>query len=229
MRMIEVHMWQKLAAQGREEFQNTSALDQRMLELEAALDALCLDFARVGSNQEMSGLERARQLRAKPVDHGKSLYECLNQLIHYWYCCAAGKHLMTCGCTALVMHPTAENSGSKEKHTFDLEACASDGAHVIAEVFCVSEALWPAKMRKTLKKVLAAEGNPHRLIFYNLEAKPTYPTKKAGVYIFGVEIGSGAVSPVCCTDPRRRIGLWRGDPVPIPSRGSRFSCDGPDQ
>jgi hypothetical protein len=22
-------------------------------------------------------------------------YECLNQLIHYWYCCAAGKHLTT--------------------------------------------------------------------------------------------------------------------------------------
>lgn len=206
-------MWQVLAAHGRQEFQNACELDHRMRELEAALDALCLDFARVSSNQAMSGLERARQLRAKPIDHGKSLYECLNQLIHYWYCCAAGKHLMSCGCTALVMHPTAENSGSKEQHTFDLDACVSNGGHVIAEVFCVSEALWPQKMSKTIKKVLKADGDPHHLIFYNGEAKPAYPTKKAGIYIFAIDAGSGAVSPVFCTDPRRLTDLWPGDPV----------------
>jgi hypothetical protein len=152
-------------------------------------------------------------------------YECLNQLIHYWYCCAAGKHLITCGGIALVMHPTAENSGSKEKHTFDLSAYASDGGHAIAELFCVSAALWPEKMRKTIKKVLKADSDPHRLIFYNQEAKSAYPTKKAGVYIFAIDVGPGAVSPGCCTDPRRLADLWPGDPVSISIGRARVNSD----
>jgi hypothetical protein len=52
--MIEAPMWQVLAARGRQKFQNTSELDQRMGDLEAALDALCVDFAGVSSNREMS-------------------------------------------------------------------------------------------------------------------------------------------------------------------------------
>jgi hypothetical protein len=219
-------MWQVLATHGRQEFQSVSELEQRMRNLESALDDLCLDVARVSSDQKMSGLERARQLRAKPVDEGKSLYECLNQLIHYWYCCAAGKYLMTCGCTKLVMHPTAENSGSKGEHAFNLGAYTGDGTRVIAEVFCVSEALWQAKMRKTIKKVLEAGNEPHRVIFYNREAKLVYPTRKAGVYIFAIDVASGGgVSPICCTEPRRLIDLWPGDPVSAPKGRSRADSD----
>ena len=202
-------MWQDVASHGRQEFQNLADLEIRMEEVERALTALCLGFAKVSSDTLRSGLVRALDLRAKPArKKGKSLYEGLNQLIHYWYCCAAAKYLLAQGCIELVVHPTGHDSGSKETPNYDIAAKTSDGMSLIAEVFCVSSGLFNSKVGKTLEKFDKADDTVHRIIFHNQVDGRTLGARSRELYVFSIEAESGQVTPVLCTESRPRLHFW---------------------
>jgi hypothetical protein len=186
-----------------------------MTEVERGLEQLCTAISATAGRQDLSGIERARSLRSKPTKGGKSLYECLNQLIHYWYCCAAASHLLQLGYTELDMRPTAEESTSNNKNSFDIRACHPTGVRVVGEVFCVSSALWPEKVRKTASKLMKAPSRSRRLIYYNLEAKETYGAERKGLFFLGVAAPKGGVQLVCSTETRFLPGI---SPNNLPQR-----------
>lgn len=200
-------MWQELAKHGVQSFATATSARKRMAEVERGLGELCTAIASVAARRDLSGIERARSLRAKPTSGGKSLYECLNQLIHYWYCCAAASYLLRLGYGDLLTRPTAEESTSDENDAFDILASHPDGVTIVGEVFCVSSGLWPIKMKKTARKLSAAPPNSLRLIFYNLEVKEAYRAKRQGLFFFGIGAPAGDVELVCSTDQRKLPGI----------------------
>lgn len=197
-------MWQALSAHGVQTFATDTEVLARAHELEHALSELCLTISKETGNVSTSGLERARALRTKPLAGGKSHYECINQLIHYWYCCAAATHLLRNGFTSLTMRPTGHDNatdlGDDERPTgpYDIEARHCQTGTFAGEVFCVSKALWAQKMTKTRAK-LAYSSASIRAIFYNTEAKPTYKPKMQRLVVFGIESLSGTVREIAST------------------------------
>lgn len=185
-------MWQALAAHGVQRFQTEAEVLVRRRELDGALSELCLAISRETGDLSAPGLQRALALRAKPAAGGKSHYECINQFIHYWYCCAAAGHLLGLGWVDLVMRPTGHDNTAEGADAFDVEATHPALGRITGEVFCVSPALWAQKMAKTRAK-LARSNAPIRAAFYNLEAKESYRPKMERLKIFGVEMRSGVV------------------------------------
>jgi hypothetical protein len=167
------------------------------------LEQVCNELARVVSDQGMPALQRIRSLRSKSQGGHKSLYECLNQLTHYWYCCVAARHLFSLGCTGIRMRPTGADNHAVEGDAFDVVAIHPSGERVFAEVFCVSPSLWQTKVSSTVKKLNAWPTNALRVIYYNLECKPSYRTNSAGFHFFGITAPAGEVQLVCSTDLRR--------------------------
>lgn len=199
--------WQQLASQGRCPFASLAEIQSRMAQIETALDGLCAEIVTVVGGVG-AALMRARALRIKPAEPShKSLYECLNQIIHYWYCCAAGRHLIEHGYTQLWMRPTAADSNPAGEVGYDIQAQSPDGIQIIGEVFCVSEGLWPQKMKDTYKKLSDDKSEARRLIFYNCEAKQHYKAKRAGAYFLTIAAPSGDVSLACATDSRPLAGV----------------------
>jgi hypothetical protein len=197
-------MWQALSAHGVQTFATNAEIAARAQELEHALSELCLTISRETGDVSTSGLERARALRSRPDVGGKSHYECINQLIHYWYCCAAAKHLLRKGFTSLTMRPTGHDNatdlGDDERTSgpYDLEARHYRLGTLAGEVFCVSGALWPQKMAKTRAK-LASSSASVRAVFYNVEAKPNYSPQMERLVVFGIESPSGTVREIAST------------------------------
>jgi hypothetical protein len=187
-------MWQEFARHGLQTFADEGELRTRINQLDSATGELCDSIAQAASRLDLQGIERAVSLRSKPSGGGKSLYECLNQLIHYWYCCAGGLHLFGLGYVTVQMRPTAEDNVSAEGGAYDLVAFSPSKPTVDAEVFCVSKALWPTKMSKTLKKLESAPSEHLRFIYYNLESKPTYRSKRDGISFYGISSPSTAVT-----------------------------------
>lgn len=204
-------MWQELSKHGVQHFSTSTASRERMAEVERALAQLCTAIAAKAGRQDQPGIERAISLRTKPATGGKSLYECLNQLIHYWYCCAAASHLLQLGYTELHARPTAADNTSNDNDAFDLKARHPDGISVVGEVFCVSPVLWPEKVRKTAANLMKAPPDSLRLIYYNREAKETYGAKRQGLFFFGIEASTGDVKLVCSTDKRVLPGIVSPD------------------
>lgn len=199
-------MWQDLAAHGIQPFGNPSQVDTRVREVEQALGQVCGAIAAAAAGSG-TGLERARSLRAKPAAGGKSLYECLNQLIHYWYCCAAARHLLTWDYSDVEIRPTGTDNRSNDKDAVDVSGTAPTGVEILGEVFCVSTSLWPEKLRKSYNKLMKPDSDARRLIFYNLDAKPKYDAKKRpGAYFLSINT-SGAIALACPTDPRPLTGI----------------------
>lgn len=213
-------MWQQLAKHGVQPFSTDTAVRARMTEVEQGLAELCTAIATAAARKDLSGIERARSLRAKPADGGKSLYECLNQLIHYWYCCAAASHLLRLGYTELRTRPTAEENASDDNDAFDVVASHPDGIFVVGEVFCVSSGLWPIKVKKTAAKLMKAPTDSFRLVYYNREAKDPYRARRQGLLFFGVSAPTGEVELVCSTDKRGLPGIAPRHPLKqMPSGG----------
>src|SRR4051794_37424660 len=125
-------MWQELSSHGVQPFSNLDAALGRKAEVEAALASLCSAIALAAGDRAKAGIERARAIRARPVGGGKSLYECLNQLVHYWYCCAGAAHLLRSGYVDIRTRPTAEDSVSDTNDAFDIVARHPDGVSVVA-------------------------------------------------------------------------------------------------
>ena len=164
-------MWQDLSGHGVQVFAVREEVAVRAQELETALSALCLTISREIGNTNSSGLERARALRSRPDAGGKSHYECINQLIHYWYCCAAAAHLLCAGYGRVTMRPTGHDNVPDQEvemiagGPYDIEARHPRLGTITAEVFCVSEALWPQKMNKTRAKLTGSPGrHPRRVL-----------------------------------------------------------------
>lgn len=190
-------MWQKLSAEGKLQLRSSTSVEQKFASLEKALSELCIVISRETGNTALSGFERARALRSKPDAGGKSHYECINQLIHYWYCCAGATYLFGKGFRNLIMRPTGHDNVSGDdtgEGPFDLEADHPIHGRLVAEVFCVSQGLWPEKMRKTRIK-LSASSAEIRCIFYNSEAKPSYRPKTEWLIILGVD-AKRAIRPI---------------------------------
>jgi len=200
-------MWQELAKHGVQFFETDTSVRERISELERALAELCTAIAAAAGRHDLSGIERARSLRARPTNGGRSLYECLNQLIHYWYCCAAASYLLRLGYCDLRMRPTAEESTSDHNDAFDVLASHPDGVKIVGEVFCVSSGLWPMKVKKAVTKLMSAPPDFLRLIFYNREAKETYRARRQDIYFLGVGAPMGDVELVCATDGRVLPGI----------------------
>ena len=194
-------MWQQLAAHGLQTFASVEAIEARAAELEKALASLCLVISAETGNVNVSGLQRARDLRSKPSTGGKSHYECINQLIHYWYCCAAARFLLQSGCRDLKMRPTAHDNMSdpdskRSGDPSDVEACHRALGQICAEVFCVSPSLWNQKMADTRKKLRGSTA-AIRAAFYNVDAKPAYKAKMQGFVVFGIHSPTGQVDEIC--------------------------------
>lgn len=194
--------WQLLAGHGVQEIASADAIARRLQEVEAGLEQICNELARVVSDQEMPPLQRIRSLRSKPQVGHKSLYECLNQLTHYWYCCVAARHLISIGCTGIRMRPTGADNHAVEGDAFDIVASHPSGARVLAEVFCVSPSLWQAKVANTVSKLKTWPTDALRVVYYNHECKPIYRTKSTGFHFFGVTAPTGEVQLICSTDQR---------------------------
>jgi hypothetical protein len=195
--------WQLLAGHGVQDIACADAIARRLQEVEAGLEQVCNQLARVVSDQDMLPLQRIRSLRSKPqIDH-KSLYECINQLTHYWYCCVAAQHLISLGCTDVRMRPTGTDSHSAEGDAFDVVASHPSGTRVIAEVFCVSPSLWQTKVANTVAKLKSWPNDALRLVYYNQECKPSFRPKSTGFHFFGITAPTGEVQLVCSTDQRR--------------------------
>lgn len=79
-------------------------------------------------------------------------------------------------------------------------------ATVLAEVFCVSKALWPQKMHKT-RKILNTSSAPARFIYYNREAKESYSPKMERLGIFGVTATTGEVKQIFARFDRQVPGV----------------------
>lgn len=189
--------WQVLSAEGKLQLRSSADVELKFAALEQALSELCMVISRETGNTVLSGFDRARALRSKPDAGGKSHYECINQLIHYWYCCAAAKYLFDKGFENLVMRPTGHDNVAEDEATegpFDLEADHPEHGRLVAEVFCVSQGLWAEKMRKTRSK-LSKSSAEIRCIFYNSEAKPSYRPKTEWLVILGVD-AKQAVHPI---------------------------------
>jgi len=195
-------MWQEFAAHGSQKFESIKAVDERLQDLEEALAELCLVISRETGNIEASGIFRARTLRAKPEAGGKSHYECVNQLIHYWYCCAASKFLLNEGYQNLIVRPTGHDNikqldDESNDGPYDIEAIHPEIGRIVGEVFCVSEALWRQKIGKTCKKLIKSSAKK-RFVFYNIEAKRTYQCKTNEIAIYGISTTLN-VELVCST------------------------------
>lgn len=193
--------WQALAGHGVQDIPCVDTLVSRIAEVEAGMEEVCVAVARVASNSAMPPLHRIRSLRAKQSGGHKSLYECLNQLTHYWYCCVAARHLFSLGCSNVRIRPTGADSHSKEGDAFDVVAEHPSGAKVVAEVFCVAPSLWQKKSTSTLRKLVAWRGDALRVVYYNLECKPKYTTLSPGIRFFGIT-ADGEVQLVCSTEAR---------------------------
>jgi hypothetical protein len=189
-------MWQEFAKHGLQTFSEEEELRTRMQQINVAIGRMCDRIAETAARTELQGIQRAISLRSKPEGGGKSLYECLNQLIHYWYCCAAGLHLFDIGYTTLHMRPTAEDNVSTESDVYDVVAFGEGSQTVVAEVFCVSTSLWSFKMSRTLKKLQNAPAECLRFVYYNLESKPKYRSKRYGISFYGVSSPSAGVTLV---------------------------------
>jgi hypothetical protein len=189
-------MWQELAKHGLQIFSTEEELRTRMKQVDTAVGQLCDRIVESAARTHLQGIERAVSLRAKPDDGGKSLYECLNLLVHYWYCCAAGLHLFGMGYTRLEMRPTAKDNVATGRDVYDIVAFTQRSQAVVAEVFCVSTALWPTKMSKTLKKLQNAPSECLRFVYYNLEAKPKYRSKRDGISFYSISTPSADVNLV---------------------------------
>jgi hypothetical protein len=196
-------MWQTLSAHGVQCFDSVEQIDERKRQVSEALSDLCDEVARIAGDVGRSGIDRARALRAKPEAGGKSPYECLNQLVHYWYCCAAARHLGQNDYANIQVRPTGHDNVPTDngdgqpipERVFDIEARHPSFGRVVAEVFCVSPALWPEKMRKT-RNSLKYESADARFIYYNLEVKHSYSPKMDRLAVFGVIAGTGDVRQV---------------------------------
>lgn len=200
-------MWQKFASQGACSFQTVAELQTRMSEIDTALGQLCAEIVTMVSSAGPA-LLRVRALRTKPAADHKSVYECLNQIIHYWYCCAAAKHLIQHGYTDLRLLPTAVDNAPKGRTGYDIQARSPEDIQIIGEVFCVSEGLWGDKIRKSYKKLARDESGARRLIFYNCEAKDHYTAKRRpGAYFLTIVAPSGDVRLACATDARPLAGI----------------------
>ena len=207
-------LWQERAADGKQAFRDARAVSARIRELDRAFDGLCIEIGKAvrkqagqRSSKSGDGLARARALRAKPAAGGKSLYECLNQLIHYWYCCAAARHLCHNGYTDLVVRPTAVDSGGGNDKAYDLSAVSPEGTCVIGEVFCVSPSLFAAKLAKTYDKLDRNKSGARRLIFYNHDVGKQPSVKRRPQAYFLSIAQTGAVQLVNATDARPLTGI----------------------
>jgi len=202
-------MWQTLAAHGIQAFKSIDEIAARRQQLERALAELCVVISRETGDLSKGGLERARALRSKPASGGKSHYECINQLIHYWYCCASAHYLLNSGFGSLVMRPTGHDNatdlGDDERvpGPYDIEAAHPSRGKLVAEVFCVSEALWTQKMGKTREKLKESPA-PIRAVFYNVDAKPTYQSKMERLIVYGVHAPNGEVREIAGKSARSK-------------------------
>lgn len=212
-------MWQELSAEGKLRLRSSAHVELKFVALEQALSELCMVISRETGNAFLSGFDRARALRSKPDAGGKSHYECINQLIHYWYCCAGATYLFGKGFENLVMRPTGHDNVADDQTTegpFDLEADHPEHGRLVAEVFCVSQGLWAEKMRKTRIK-LSKSSAEIRCIFYNSEAKPRYLPKTEWLVILGVD-AKRTVQPI-----HSMLGVFEATNVGPTSRSAR-SC-----
>jgi len=176
----------------------------RQRQLERALSKLCLTISRETGNRSVSGLERARALRSAPAQGGKSHYECINQLIHYWYCCAAARHLLKLGFRRLEIRPTGHDNANDladdeaDGGPYDIRAVHDRLGTIVGEVFCVSDRLWWQKMKKTRAKLEKSKAAV-RAVFYNEESKPSWRPTLRGLVAFGVRAASSQVVEIACT------------------------------
>jgi hypothetical protein len=200
--------WQEFVTHGVEAFGDALLLKNRQDLIESALGGLCDEIARTATKEGLCGLERAKSLRTRPAEDRKSLYECLNQLIHYWYSCAAGIHLYSRGYENIVLRPTGTYSKSKKNDHYDIVAAHLRGQKVVGEVFCVSEVFWSTKMQKTKAKLNKhAPVQSRRLIYYNTEArKAPYSPRTGRFVIFGIS-PAGSVELISSTENRLTPGL----------------------
>jgi hypothetical protein len=201
-------MWQKFASQGACSFQTVAELQAQMNDIDAALGQLCSEIVTIVSGAGPA-LLRVQALRTKPAEPGhKSVYECVNQIMHHWYCCAAAKHIIQHGYSDLRLLPTAVDNAPKGRTGYDIQGRSPEGIQIIGEVCCVSQGLWNGKIRKTYKKLSRDESGARRLIFYNCEAKSHYTAKKRpGAYFLTIASPSGDVRLACATDRRPLSGI----------------------
>jgi len=207
-------MWQALVAHGMQRFDSVEQIEERMRQVDSALSELCFEISRITGDIGLSGFERARALRTKPEVGGKSPYECVNQLIHYWYCCAAARHLVGNGYIEIQVQPTGHDNvpddegdeGQARERVFDLEARHPSIGLLVAEVFCVSVALWPQKMNKTRKNLSDSTADV-RLVYYNREAKQSYCPKMERIGVFGVIARTGEVQQIFARFSRQVPGV----------------------
>jgi hypothetical protein len=199
--------WQDLASSSVVTFQDVDTLSEKKLAVEAALLDLTNEIVRIAGAEGKSGLSRALDLRSRPRAGHKSAYECLNQLIHYWYCCSAGHHLFDLGARTLEMRPTGHGSKASDgEHGFDIAVRQNQELLICAEVFCVSAALWGQKIAKTAKKLVTAKNVPataYRLIYCNEQGAQRKCTELPGVIVCSIQ-PSGAIQLVRSNDQRVR-------------------------
>jgi hypothetical protein len=194
-------LWQVLSGHGLQRFSTGEEISRRQRLVERGLEQVCSGIAGVVSDSNAPAILRVRDLRSKALDGGKSLYECLNQLIHYWYCCSAALHLVSCGYTDIRMRPTGAENVDGDRGAYDLEAFHPSEAPVIAEVFCVSRSLWEKKKSGSIKKLAASATGVLRSIYYNEECKPALKARIPGFRFYGVTAHSGNVRLICDTNP----------------------------
>jgi len=194
-------MWQDLASEGRLEIADRATINDKRREIESALSDLCLDIAVQAGDINLTGIARAKALRSKPAAGGKSSYECLNQLLHYWYCCAGASFLLDSGFGNLVMRPTGhDNMNEGHLSAYDLEAKHPEYGDLVGEVFCVSRALWRQKIDATRGKLATSDADI-QVIFYNAEAKPAYVPKSTWPAIFTIDVSGPVVRRLHCPHP----------------------------
>lgn len=140
--------WQEFVTHGVEAFGDALLLKNRQDLIESALGGLCDEIARTATKEGLCGLERAKSLRTRPAEDRKSLYECLNQLIHYWYCCAAGIHLYSRGYENIVLRPTGTYSKSKKNDHYDIVAAHLGDKKLLERYFASQRSSGRQKCRK---------------------------------------------------------------------------------
>jgi hypothetical protein len=89
---------------------------------------------------------------------------------------------------------------------FDLEARHPETGRLVAEVFCVSAALWPQKMNKTRRSLKGSLADV-RFIYYNREAKDCYSPKLERLGVLGIIARTGEVQQIYARFDRQVAGV----------------------
>jgi len=184
-------IWSKLISEGTISFSDIESIEDKISEIETATELLLIDISSICNRSTVSFIERAIALKTKGVDH-KSPYEAINQLLHYWHCMVAAKMLIKIGGENIKVTGGAENSGQSA----DVMANLKNKKKILGEVYCVSEALWPTKTSKTIKKINSEDAD-YKFILFNLEAKPEYISKSENIAFYGVNRNSQSINLLC--------------------------------